>query len=100
MAWDVDPFWMQPLGAATTSAEGLFRIAYDAALYGPAEHLPDLQFAVIRDGAELYRSRVYRNVATDVADLGTITVPTSYLITGRVIDEHSQGLAGFVVHAL
>jgi phosphatidylserine/phosphatidylglycerophosphate/cardiolipin synthase-like enzyme len=89
------------LGSAITDGTGRFRISYSTSKYGPIEKQPDIQIEVwnVNRTVFMYKTREFPDIAKDELDIGTIQIGSSEntSLSGRVIDENNQGIAGLVI---
>jgi len=69
---DEDRFFDDKLGMSSLDANGVAEFLVFAAdivsIDSPGERTPDLYFIVLKNGQEIYRSEVYRNVNFDTVD--------------------------------
>jgi phosphatidylserine/phosphatidylglycerophosphate/cardiolipin synthase-like enzyme len=101
-AYDNDALgFRDSLGSAITDGVGQFRISYSTSKYGPIEKQPDIQVEVWNANRTvfMYKTREFPDIKDDELDIGTIQIGSSEntSLSGRVIDENNQGIAGLVI---
>src|SRR5207247_10944499 len=101
-AYDNDAFgFRDKLGSAITDAVGRFVISYSPSAYGPFEKQPDIQVEGWNSNRTvfMYKTREFPDVTDDELDVGTIRIGSSAntALSGRVIDESGNGIAGLVI---
>lgn len=101
-AYDNDALgFRDKLGSAITDGTGRFRITYPSSKYGPIERQPDIQIEVWNSNRTVftYKTREFPDIKDDELDVGTIQIGSSEntSLSGRVIDENNQGIAGLVI---
>lgn len=101
-AYDNDALgFRDKLGSAITDGTGRFRISYSPSAYGPIEKQPDIQIEVWNSNRTvfMYKTREFPDIKDNELDVGTIQIGSSEntSLSGRVIDENNQGIAGLVI---